>query len=355
MALTDCSYVTALSTCFYDREHEIGELNSYVKPGWLTILYGPRGIGKSELVRYWLRRVSGLMFIEVDARAMAGGALLEALTLGNLGGDVTRMVREAISEILDLKPSLTRLLTELYWRLREALVGAPILFIDEFHLLPGYRGFDDVLRDLEILSALLGKNARLSRYSVVVTVSEGFIATSYARSKLRGYPASWILVEHMELESFKNLYNEYVSRKGCRLSLGIIVKLVGSTPGALPVICSMDGGELTKWIWERIEELERAILVAQSHLVDFKPVDMIKLTLNTLQSKIKPLVEPKLHKLGEILVEHNIAYPRVEIGGVRYIPQYPLYTTILELVTTRNLESLLELKPEEIINTLIDT
>ncbi|NOZ88585.1 MAG: hypothetical protein GXO15_01525, partial [Crenarchaeota archaeon] len=55
----DEGYRTGLGVSFYDRLRELEALEEALRAARLIIVYGPRNVGKSELVRYWARRRRG--------------------------------------------------------------------------------------------------------------------------------------------------------------------------------------------------------------------------------------------------------------------------------------------------------
>ena len=67
----DRSYRTMLGTAFYDRLAELERLSTLAGSRRLTIVYGPRNAGKSELARYFLsRRYRGGLAVSVDSRRL---------------------------------------------------------------------------------------------------------------------------------------------------------------------------------------------------------------------------------------------------------------------------------------------
>ena len=71
----DKGYVTGLGTPFFDRRAEVELLGRTIRERNVAVVYGPRNVGKSELVRYWGRRQAGarlLVFPGVSARALQG-------------------------------------------------------------------------------------------------------------------------------------------------------------------------------------------------------------------------------------------------------------------------------------------
>ena len=90
----DGEYRARLGVRFYDRVEELEALRERVESLPTVLVYGPRGAGKSELVRYFvLRRLGGLP---------GGVAILDGVERrveGLLG--LPRSVREVLEALLD--------------------------------------------------------------------------------------------------------------------------------------------------------------------------------------------------------------------------------------------------------------
>ncbi len=190
------------------------------------VVYGPRGVGKSELVRYVLRR-GGFPAVRVDARREAAGEIVEVM--GLRGRDAGRAARRTVKGLLRLLPceraaGLVALAEEAWRLLRAALRGERlVIFVDEFHLLPGLGGRPDAaMRELEAAAGLIAKNVDLG-VTLVVSVSEGFATRRGAAARLLGYNASWLLVEHLDEVHLRGLHGEYAERHGCALSVDAVL------------------------------------------------------------------------------------------------------------------------------------
>ncbi|AEM38358.1 AAA ATPase [Pyrolobus fumarii 1A] len=370
----DRGYRTGLGTAFYDRLVELERLDKLVFSHRTVIVYGPRGVGKSELVRYWLRGLQErgrIAAVYVDARRLRGQHLVRALETRGLLVDKKNLAERLLEVLKDLDDRSTGLLQLTYHAIdvlidviREYASTRIILFIDEFHLLPRYMHksdpaskYLDALDDLEALAGLLAKDPHYSNITIVLTVSEGFTATDLVLSKLHGYSTAWMLVEHLDVDHFRALYKEYVSLKSCGVDVDEVLGLVGGTPGYLPELCMLDRNTVVEervpmWIAEVETGLSRArnVLSAEIFRRELEPREVIRLAYELINNDIAPLREPHLHALGQILTTYNIVYPVYPRGrdGIRYKPQYPVYRTVIELGYREGVETLLDLDPHRV-------
>lgn len=317
-------------------------------------------MGKSELARYYLRtRHSGgrlSTVVVVDARRLRAASLAEkAHTIDLLGVAPKETIINIIKEIAgSQRIGIADLALKILLALKAALGSSRfVLLVDEFHELPGYSMVkrEEALDDLRSLAALLAKSNGEIR--VVVTVSEGFAATHDALSRLEGYSAGWLLVEHMDWPHFEALHREYSGRRGCSLSSREVYSLIGGTPGGLPDLCPLTPGELVEaripaWIGIVEGALSHARNKLESRGVLVEPGELIAWAFRVLSEPLKPLRDPGLYLLGEALVEYNVAYAKRAVGGVRYLPQYPVYRAILEEAVEEGAESLLDVDPRRV-------
>ena len=315
----DAGYRTLLGTRFYDRVRELGRLGRLVSSLRTVVVYGPRNAGKSELARYFASRrlPEGLrgrvVLVDARRRLMEGLAGLgESPGLGELG--------RAAAEALGAPEPLVRLLELLGERLRPAA----LVIVDEFHLLHGEPR--RALVDLEAAAALLAKRGE-ERTRLIVTVGEGFFATTAALSRLQGYSAGYLLVEHMPLDCFTALYNEYRERHGCRLGLAAYTRLAGTLPGYLTDLCSRDRELLMEWLAAEQARLDAAIKATALEL-GIEEAGARSTAAELLRGR--PAATPLEKKLAEKLVEHNVAYPCPPLLHNHYRPQLPAYTRLLE-------------------------
>ncbi len=308
----DAAYRTGLGTGFYDRVDELDELASSLRGYRSVVVYGPRGVGKSELARYYLarRHVGGA--VVVDARER------KALELVPGRVEPLRLLR-GIMGLLGVPVNLVDLVAEI----ARSAKKLSLVLLDEFHLF-----FTDTRQALVALEALAGYLAKKPRGtpSLLVTVSGGFFATTEALSRLTGYSTGFLLVEPMDPRAFAKLYQEYREKNGCERSLEEITGLAGPNPGYLVELCSLSDKMLANWVSERLSQLSHAVYRAALELGE-DPLEAVR-EASELLSGARPRT-PRQHLLGEILVRENIAYPCPGLPR-RYLPQLPLYAAALE-------------------------
>jgi hypothetical protein len=339
--LRDCSYVTGLSTCFYDRAGELGELERGLRWAHTIVLYGPRSSGKSELVRYYVSRRLGSDVIAVvfDARRKRGTKFFESLGVEvvHLDESVALRALDAILKILeglrvhmplDLR-TLTHGARELYKVLLSVVSSLSEVYVvvDEAHLLEERGAF---IRDLEAVAGALAKYRELSNIRLLVTSSEGFISTTDIYSRLRGYSEKFIAVEELDEEHFKMLYEEYcLKRGGCITPLNIIEAIAGRLPGYIAEVeWRARSGELESFIKVELEKLLGAMVEAS--LAEGVGLEQLARKLVMAFEGSIRYYEVGLRAL-EVLIERNIVYER----GLTVKPQLALYARALKLAVEK--------------------
>jgi hypothetical protein len=348
--LRDCSYVTGLNTCFYDRVSELGELERGFRWAHTIVLYGPRSSGKSELVKYYVSRrlSSDVIAVVFDARRKRGTRFFESLGVEvvHLDESVALRALDAILKILeglrvhmplDLR-ALTHGARELYKVLLGVVGGLSEVYVvvDEAHLLEERGAF---IRDLEAVAGALAKYRELSNIRLLVTSSEGFISTTDVYSRLRGYSEKFIAVEELDEEHFKMLYEEYCSKRGgCITPLNMVEAIAGRLPGYIVEVESKArNGELEAFIRVELGNLLEAMVKASS---------AEGVGLEQLARKLIMAFEGSIRyyevglKAIEVLIEENVIYKR----GLMVKPQLALYARALKLAVERGvtLDSLAE-------------
>ncbi len=343
-------YTTALGTRFYDREWELGKLAEALEEYRTLVVYGPRNVGKSELLRYFLRvyapgRLGSLAVVAVDARERAA----ETLGLGGWAREAVRLASRIIAEALGAPGSLPRLVERLASLLARLRASKTIIYIDEYHLL--YHDRARALLELESVAGFLAKRGR-EDVNLVLTVSEGFAATREARRRLLGYSAGFLLVEGLDRDPMGRLFEEYSRIHGCRLGFRRYWSVYGGAPGYLVEACKLDWGrllaeKLPETLYHAVdaalEELAAALGVGRRALIE---------RVAGLFEKLYEGVAPEAGETGlaERLVEYNVLYPcwgRLDGRYTRlYLPQLPVYAAAVAAAAERGLDSVSGVPPE---------
>ncbi len=358
----DHDYKTSLGTGFYDRVEELGKLDELTRSSKVIVVYGPRNVGKSELARYWIHR-RRLTTVRVNARLLRARSLLESMGIGYVevqaGDSIRALTQEALAH-LGVGAGVMDLVLGIALKVAKAVKGGRLLiFIDEFHELPKYKSehprskYEVALEDLRSLAALILKDSVFENVNLLLTVSEGFIATDFARSELEGYSVDWMLVKHIDEIHFRTLYREYSERRGCSLGEDEILGLVGGSPGHLAELCPLDKNGLKRRLRAWIQEVETALsrarnILGQEMRREVDPLEVITIASKLMEKPMKPLEDPIAYNVGQILTTYNIVYPEWSEEGIHYRPQYPVYKVILDIALEKNVSSLLELNAYEV-------
>lgn len=343
----DTGYRTVLGLCFYNRLWDLERLKRFLKAARTLIIYGPRGVGKSELVRYYLlRRVSRLGGVLVDVRRRAA----ERLGVYGSLGDVARLLDEVVSRFLG-----TRSLVGLVESVAGVLHGlrGGLVVVNEFHLL--YHGREEAIDELERVAGYLAKTGRGPR--LVLTVSEGFVATSRARRRLIGYSARYMLLEGLDKESMEALYNEYRERYGCSTGFQEYWGVFGGAPGYLVEACPLSREELLEeYIPSILRDTVDDAVARLSEELSKEPREVLGLAATLLEESRNKTIftqDPLLRRVAEQLVEYNVLYPCREGAMERYLPQLPIYGAAI-ILAARGGYSAASLVPSSILEKALE-
>ncbi len=348
----DGSYRTSLGVGFYNRYRELQALDRYLKAHRTLIVYGPRNVGKSELMSYWIKKNSGGgFFLVVDAREKRVDSL--GFNADKLKADFQRF-REELTGIvkthLEKKSSLIGMLLEIIDMVRDVirqyLSKELIVFVDEFHLMPGYFGgagsSRELMKDLEAVAGLLAKRSDINA-RFIATISEGFLVMDHElRSRLVGYSTGYFLVEEMDGAHFKALFDEYSGRWGCSVGYSGFISIVGGVPGYLRDICPRSRDDLKTYILNMVGDFEYAISVIGKRM-GIGSRRVIEMIYRLFVDGYPAQRDPDLYDAGRMLVERNIAYIKYTDRGVVFRPQINLYRKIVELAYREGADSLMDL------------
>ena len=114
MTVVTVSYRSGLGTCFYDRVYEVSELTRLMDMYRTVIVYGPRSVGRSELVKYRLGRIDKPSII-VDARLQRVKTMFGKTSIPS---EYTSVFKDTVSSIVDSLAGLGRLVDIVYNILR---------------------------------------------------------------------------------------------------------------------------------------------------------------------------------------------------------------------------------------------
>ena len=245
MVFIDKEYRTSLGIPFYDRESELADLEKLLGRG-LLLVYGPRNVGKSELIRYfsWKKHIP-LVIVDyrsywdkrewISARDILS-SFIEAI-IGSVSGiPFPGKIVDAVSRLLE--------------RFKARYKGL-LLFLDEIHL--AYSSRVEAITGLEALA----KNILFSKSNglyVIASCSEGFIASPETLPRIIGYGVNRYLVKPLEYTVFRGLAIDYFDRQGVK---GVDIEslynmMIGGCPGYLREITCIG---CSNWVREAIETL----------------------------------------------------------------------------------------------------
>lgn len=310
----DRGYRTGLGISFYDRSVELKLLEEYAVGVKTLVVYGPRGVGKSELVRYYVRRRLGR-----GARVLWLNAREHRLEEVTGAEHPVNSVIDVLAEVSKAPRSLIHLAE----RMVKMLMQPSIIVVDELHLM--YSDRREALLELEALAGFLAKNADAPK--LIVTVSEGFFTTMEAVYRLHGYSVGFMLVEAMRGEAFRLLYSEYVERHGCSIAYEAYSSIAGGLPGYLPELCSRSVRLLEEWLNLEAVRLRSSVEAAGVE-AGLEGREVYETAARLLKGE--PPRDRREEVFGEKLVEANVAYPCQRGAERLYLPQLPVYLVLLE-------------------------
>ncbi len=320
----DCSYRCRSGTCFYDRVSETKWIIDRVKHGAYILVWGPRNVGKSELLRYvsWRLGRDGFLVIYIDCREHLSRDFISVY--GFRGS--SEVFRE-VMELLGLN-RFSKALDLLYDVVRRVLVRGVVWVFDEVHWLRGYEGLLEVFAKKTIYSFYE------KPLSTIVSSSEGWFILGRVARSIRDYGARDLLVEPLDKEVFMEYINSVLEIRGVELSLSpeeIYNEYTGGNPGYFLELLSFNS--LEEWISHTrklfIEKIDNA-----SVELGITARDILEVVVKT-PFKIKALgVERTLKRIIDKLMEYNILYYKLEDHMYSVKAQLPVYKRIaLELLT----------------------
>ncbi len=332
MVFVDKEYIASLGIPFYDRESDLVELEKILGRG-LLLVYGPRNVGKSELIKYFSWR-KHIPLIVVDYRSYWDRR--EWLRARDLLSGFIEAIMGSITGI-PFPGRIVDLVSRLLERFKARYRGL-LLFLDEIHL--AYSSRVEAVTSLEALAKNILFGGSNGLY-VVASCSEGFIASPEILPRIIGYGVNRYLVKPLEYSVFRELAIDYLCRQGVR---GVDVEalynvLTGGCPGYLREIVCVGCGN---WVKEVVETLVQQLSKLSMEL-NVESLELVKKVSDLLDTVVDPLEDPRKYDLALRLLDKNIVYFEkvVDRGRIKYIvhPQLPLYKhAVLSIAMDRTLD-----------------
>ena len=317
----DCSYRCRSGTCFYNREYEVGVLSDYVERSSYLIVWGPRNIGKSELLRYFTWRVSreGYHVIYIDCRET-----LSRETIKLMGPRDPRSLFREVVEALGLGYIVKayELLSEVIGRVES---NGVIWVFDEAHKLDHYD---------RVLEALIKKTIYEYHDKVFITIissSEGWFLRGSLVKNLREYGARDLLVKPLDKKVFIEYGNELQKLYNVELEASLeelYSEYIGGNPGYLLEIISFNSlDEWVKHVKKWFIEVVNEVIIETG----VKPEEISAILIETPTRK-DPAEIRSFKKLLDKLMEKNIIYYNLEDNEYFIDVQLPIYRKLASTI-----------------------
>ncbi len=315
-------YRTAIGTKFYNRESELSLLHSLVGKSSFIILWGPKNVGKSELLRYFSHLIAGRGWITyyVDVREYLSKNQLSIYPRST----GCREFLESIASLIGVPNRILEVFEKGYKYALELKASGVLWVFDEPHYLSNARPF------LEAVIKRVVYSFHKKPLSIAVSVSDGWFIVSDVVLSLLDYGAYELFVKELDYNSFYNLYRELQEKLGTRISVDareLYKEYTGGNPGYLVEL--LNTGSLSQWI----SKVEKLLLQKTSNVVEKtglsrrevysyisslpREVDMEAISLN------------EYRLLKELLKQNIVYYDILEVKAI-VKPLLPLYKKILE-------------------------
>ncbi len=343
--LVDTSWSTSLGVSFYDREEELSELEKLLRVDGTLLILGPRNVGKSELIKYFVSRRASEEFvvIAIDARDVVTKKLAGSVVGPSLAG-VAKKVLSKLEEMLraSYPPALAiiSVVDEIVsaakrWRKKA------ILFIDEYHFLHE-ESLEAAVNQLEALAKMIAFYPEYEYVKLIICDSEGWLTTEHVLSKLRGYAVQQLYVDPLPREVMEALFEEYSRKHGFPLSFKTTYRLIGGAPGFLK---DLEGYAttygLSSWLQRIAGDLDYALSKARNKL-KLTAQEVLEISRSVMGATLKPLEDPDKVAVAELLSRFNIAYIKRVGGAMEVHPQLPVYVELLDIALEKGYLSTLD-------------
>ncbi len=228
---------------FVDRVLEIEKLFDVVRRGTVfpLVIYGSEGCGKTALLRYIVKEVSGwdnYVVVYVDA--------LEQFDIEKAIFSTHREVLEFVQHILSIPigSTLARTVMSLISRLAKkiSLIDKKVLVvIDDVYRAIGFEDVERYTKSLYEWIGYLHEKYGVDRVAIVMTTSEGVSKRLLARHTYVSIEMLW----NLSRDGFEELVEQLSPPQG--IDLDVLWRLTGGNPRALIEIAKY-GWDIDKWI-----------------------------------------------------------------------------------------------------------
>ena len=310
-------YKTRFGICFYDREREVDCLERVVGRGDFVVVWGPKNIGKSELLKYFSYIVSGRGWVVyyIDAREYIARKTIEVYPSRDFLGEFLDMVRDIVGV-----PSYLLELFEKGIRFGLEKKASGILWVfDEPHYLSNVKPFLESIVKNTIYTSY-GKPV-----SAIISVSDGWFITSDAMHSLLDYGVKHLFVDELDIESFKILYRDIVSITGINTGLDVETiyrEYTGGNPGYL--IDLLKHSSTNEWVnnaryslINKVVRIERGSGFPREQVLRY--IASLPKTINIQHISVDE------YSLVEKLLENNIVYYDIACIETIVKPVLPVY------------------------------
>ncbi len=320
-------YRTRIGTRFYDRENEINDLLELIERSSYTILWGPKNVGKSELLRYisHVLENKGWFIYYIDVREY-----LSRKQLSIYSGTIDhRSFLESILDVIGLPNRMLELFERGYrYALEERAKGILWVF-DEPHYLSNAKAF------LEALIKRVIYTLHEKPLSIALSVSDGWFIDSDVVASLLEYGAYHLFIDELDLDSFSKLYCELRDIIGVKIDLESRVlydRYTGGNPGYL--IELLRSGSVGEWI----ASVERMFLSRLESIVrdtEFNWRDIVEYIAG-LPREIDLLgIDKSEYLLINCLLRRNLVYYDMFSTKTTVKPLIPVYREIALKILSR--------------------
>jgi len=325
--MVDDNYKTYSNTRFYNRKWEMNFLLNRVMNFSFIILYGPRNIGKSELLRFlsFILKDSGWFIYYVDVREYLSR---RQLTIYPETIDHTVFL-QSVLDIVGLPDRVLDLFEAGYRYAVERRACGVLWAFDEPHYLPNARPF------LEALVKRVLYSFHDRPLSVIISVSDGWFIVSDAMVSLLEYGAETLFVDELDPGSFRGLYSELSMVRKVVLDIDpdiLYSRYVGGNPGYLVEL--LNHGDLGRW-GDRVEKVFLAKVNNITGSTEFSRREVLEYMASLPKEIDLGCIGKREYRLLMELVKNNLVYYDIMSVETLVKPQIPFYRELSQKLLSK--------------------